>query len=498
MASYWLATAAQIAFPALEGDFRTDVVMVGGGIAGLSTAALLKQSGRRVAVVEARRVGRQATGHSTAKVTSQHGVIYSELERTHGTDAAKLYAEANQAAVEGVEQLVRQLAIDCAFEPRPAYAYTTSADKVATLEKEADCARRLGLPADFVETVPFPADVKAAVRFRDQAQFHPCRYVEGLARFVEGDGSRVFEQTRVNHIEPGMPSRIETARGTITADEVVVTTQLPIISQGMFFAKAHPHSEPMLAAPLDPARVPDGMFISIDEPSLSVMVTTHEGRPYLVAAGGAYRPGHADEAWQAMERLERSLRDLFGISEISHRWTNHDYWPMDRVPFVGRPGKGQPLVATGFQAWGLSNGMAAALMLADIANERPNRWLDLFRADRLKPLASAPRFVSENTAVAGDMLGGHLARRAKSAAELGKDEAEVLRLDGHLVAAYRDAAGQLHEVSAVCTHMKCVVGWNPIDRTWDCPCHGSRFALDGSVLRGPATAPLKQRQVAES
>ncbi|HMA16730.1 MAG: FAD-dependent oxidoreductase [Bacteroidota bacterium] len=493
MSSYWLATAAETDFPALDGDLATDVVVVGGGIAGLTTAALVKQSGRRVAVVEARRVGRQATGHSTAKVTSQHGVIYRELVRKHGQEGAGLYAEANQVAVERVAQFVRELAIDCDFRRSAAYVYTTSDEGLDTLKEEADCARRLGLPAELVDSAPLPGGLLGAVRFADQAQFHPCKYIAGLARSVEGDGCHVFEHTRVLDIQSGRPLRVETAGGTITADEVVVATQLPIIAEGMFFAKAHPHSEPMLAAIIEPAAAPDGMFISIDEPSLSVMVAPGEGRPCLIAAGGDYKPGHSDDARQAMETLERSVRERFAVGEIIHRWTNHDYWPMDRVPFVGRTGNGQPLVATGFQAWGLSNGTAAGMMLADIIGGRSNRWLDLFDADRLKPLASAPSFLSENTAVAGEMVGGHLKRRPKSPADLGADEAEVVQGDGGLVAAYRDRDGRLHEVSAVCTHMKCVVGWNPVDRTWDCPCHGSRFATDGSVLRGPAKSPLEPR-----
>src|SRR5690606_34425258 len=190
----------------------------------------------------------------------------------------------------------------------------------------------------------------------------------------------------------------------------------------MFFAKAYPHSEPMLAAAIEPARAPEGMFISIDTPSLSVLVAPHEGRLYLIAVGGEHKPGHTADARQAMETLERSVREHFGVDAIAYRWTNHDYWPMDRVPFVGRAGKGQPLVATGFQAWGLSNGTAAALMLTDIVAERPNHWLSLFGADRLKPLASAPTFLSENTSVAGDLVGGHLARRPKSTAGLAPDE----------------------------------------------------------------------------
>ncbi len=493
--SFWVATAPDAAFAALSGDVSVDVAIVGGGMVGLTAAALLKREGRRVAVIEARRVGRQATGRSTAKLTSQHATIYAQLLRTHGRDGARSYAEANQAAIECVAGLVNDLGIDCDFERRSAYVFTRSDDKLKLLESETEAARGLGLPAELLRDVSLPFPVRCAMRFTGQAQLHPCKYLVGLARFVDGDGSHVFESTRAQDAESGAPMRVRMEHGTVTARDVIVATHLPVTGHGMYFAKAYPHSQPILAAPIDPAVAPDGMFISVDTPTLSVLRTHHEGRTYLIAAGGHTKPGHADELLQSLADLERSVRADFDVGQVSHRWTNHDYLPMDRVPFVGRPSSGDPhlFVATGFHGWGLSNGTAAAMILAEAIAGRPSPWAALFDAGRVKPVASAPAFVAENVQVAKHLVAGYLARRPRSAAELGPGEAAVIDSDGGKIAAYRDQAGTVHQVSAVCTHMKCVVGWNPIARSWDCPCHGSRFEPDGAVIAGPAVSPLPKR-----
>lgn len=494
--SFWVGTAPDVSFPTLSGDIAVDVAVIGGGIVGLTTALLVKQSGRSVAVIEARRIGRQATGNSTAKVTSQHAAIYAQLIRSHGRDGAQAYADANQAAVERVAGLVQALAIDCDLERKPAYVFTRSEAQVAALREEAEAARSLDLPAELATDLALPFPVTLAMRFTGQLQFHPCKYLAGLARHVDGGGSHVFENTRASDVESGAPARVVTNRGTVKAGAVVVATHLPVISQGMYFAKAYPHSQPILAAEIDGSVAPDGMFISIDTPVFSFLRTRHQGRLYLVAAGGHTKPGQAEELRQAMAELERRVRDGFAVREIAWRWTNQDYMPMDHVPFVGRPSADEPVyVATGFHGWGLSNGTAAAMIIADAIAGRANPWAALFDAARMKPMASAPTFLAENVQVAKRLIGGYLARRP-DAADLGPGEAAVLERDGGKVAAYRDAAGALHEVSAVCTHMKCVVAWNPVARSWDCPCHGSRFDPDGRVLEGPAVTPLAPRAAA--
>lgn len=492
---FWAATAPRTDFPALAGDRSVDVAVVGGGIAGLTTALLAKQAGRTVAVLEARRVGRQASGRSTAKVTSQHAMLYVQLVRAHGSDGARAYAEANAAAVGRVCSLVRELQIDCDLQRKPSYVYTASPDRVGDLEEEAETARALGLPAELLRRASLPFPLEAALRFADQAQIHPCKYLAGLARHVDGQGSHVFENTRVLDVDAGSPLRLLSERGAVTARDVVVATHLPIGSNGAFFARAYPQSEPVLAARIEASRLPDGMLISLDDPGLSATAAEGPDGPYLIAAGSAHKPGHTEEGTEAFAALERSVKERFGDAEIRYRWSNHDYTTMDQVPYIGRATAGQEhlLVATGFGAWGLSNGTAAGMILADTLAGRQNSWAGLYDATRKKPLTSAPKFIAENAQVAAHLVGGYLARRPTSADELESGEGGVFKVDGARVAAHRDATGRLHMLSAVCSHMGCVVGWNAADRTWDCPCHGSRFAAGGEVIAGPAVKPLQRR-----
>ena len=350
---HWTATAPQTRFPALAGDLRIDVAVVGGGIAGLTTALLVKQAGLSVAVVEARRVGRQASGHSTGKLTAQHGPALSRLVRSHGSDAARAYAEANQAAVLRAVGLVAEFGIDCGLERKAACLVAGTAAGVEELEAEADCARAHGLAVDLErEAAAIPGGAAAVLRLAGQAQLNPCAYLAGLARAVDGAGSHVFEETRAMTVEPGGPGHVATDRGTVTADRIVVATQLPVVGQGLFFAKAHAYAEPMLAAAVEPGRAPRDMLLWVDEPDLSATAVPHAGETLFVAAGGRYKPGDTEAAEQAMQALEAAVTERFGAVPPRVRWTNHDYWPMDGVPFVGPVGHDGLHVATGFGAWG--------------------------------------------------------------------------------------------------------------------------------------------------
>jgi glycine/D-amino acid oxidase-like deaminating enzyme/nitrite reductase/ring-hydroxylating ferredoxin subunit len=486
--TYWNATAVAPDFPQLSGEVRVDVAIVGGGIVGITTARLLKDQGLTVAVVEARKVGRQVTGKSTAKMTSQHKIIYQTLEQKFGEDRARLYAEAQEAGVRKIHSLASQHGIDCDIEPKPAFTYTLDEQYVPQLEKEVEVARRLGLPASLVRETGLPFDVRAAMRFDTQAQFHPTKYVAGLARTIPGGGCHVFENSRVVDWEP---ARVATDRGSVGARHVVMATHMPLGQIGGYYAEAYPYAEPVIAARI--GRVPDGMYINVEEPSHSIRTHRREnGDVYGIVAGTSFKPGHTDEERKYFEDIERWLRDNFEPGPIEYRWVNEDYSPMDRAPFIGwssSAGDGY-LVATGFAAWGISNGTAAAMILADLAAGKENRWLELFDATRVKPIAGGPKFVKENVEVAAHLVSGYLSRKPKSFDELAPGDAAIMKIDGKNVAAFKDKDGHVHAVSAVCTHMGCIVGWNETDRTWDCPCHGSRFDLDGQVIHGPAILPL--------
>lgn len=488
--TYWSATAQEAEFPRLSGDLRADVAVVGGGIVGITTARLLKDAGLTVVVLEARRVGGQVTGKSTAKVTSQHGLIHQSLEKKFGEDSARLYGEAQEAGIRTIRELVQKHGVDCDLEDKAAYAYTVEKKSVSEIEKEVEVARRLGLPASSTRETGLPFDVLAAVRFDGQAQFHPIKYVARLARTIPGEGSHVFEGTRSVDWEP---NRVVTDQGVITADYVVMATHLPLGQIGHYYAQAYPKAEPVVVAPIK--KIPDGMYITIDEPSHSIRVHRNaEGVVYGIAAGKSFRPGHTDEEREAVEDIERWLAEHFEPEPFEYRWVNEDYNSMDGAPFIGWSSSGGAgksyLVATGFNAWGISNGAAAGLILTDLIKGRENPWTQVFDATRIKPIAGGPKFIKENLSVATHLVGGYLARRPKSFDELASGDAAIMEIDGKRVAAFKDEQGNVHAVSAVCSHMGCVVGWNETDKTWDCPCHGSRFELSGEVIHGPATQPL--------
>jgi glycine/D-amino acid oxidase-like deaminating enzyme/nitrite reductase/ring-hydroxylating ferredoxin subunit len=497
--SFWIATVAdsQTEGPPLKGDLEVDVAIVGAGIVGLSAALLLQRGGHRVAVLEALQVGRQVTGRSTAKITSQHGVIYQALEKSFGEDGARAYGAANEAGLAQIVRFTEEFGIECELERKVAYVYCRSSEQLAQIEKEVEVAQRLGLPASFSRECPLPFKVAGAVRFDDQAQFNPCRYLLGLAAAVRSGGGRVFEGTRARSIEHGEPCRIITDEGTVTASDVIDATHMPLVSEGKFFSKAYPYAHPMVAARIDPMRAPNGMFISTEQPTHSVRTARSGDDIWLVAVGGSFKPGHPDEGERMFQDLEGFLRTEFKVDSIDYYWTNEDYESMDGVPFIGRASSSAEHlhVATGFNAWGITNGTAAGMILSDLISGRDNPWAEVFDATRIKPLAGAKSFIGENVGTAAQMVGGYLQGRGGSLDELPAGEAAILKLEGKRVAAFRDEGERLHAVSAVCTHMGCVLGWNPLDRTWDCPCHGSRFALDGTVIHGPATTSLERMPV---
>lgn len=487
---YWIETAMPTGFPRLAGEISVDVAVVGGGLVGTITARLLKDQGLKVALVEARSVGREVTGKSTAKITSQHNLVYARLKSKFGIDGARIYAEANEAGLRKILALAADHRLAADIEGRPAFTYTLLDEHVGSIEEEVQVARELGLPVSMATETGLPFAVRGAMTWSDQAQFHPVKFVAGLATTIPGDGCHVFEESRVLNWDSG---RVVTAEGAVTASHVVMATQLPLGKIGTYYAQNYPHMHPVIAGRADPRRVPEGMYISVEQPRHSLRShRTAEGDPFLVFTGPGYRPGHAEEERKVFAEIESFARDHFGV-EAAYRWTNEDYTPMDGRPFVGWSSKlkDRLLIATGFDAWGISNGAAAAMIIADLVMGRENPWADFFDASRIDVMHGAGKFVKGNAAVAAELIGNLLTSKLKDMEALQPGEAAVMKIDGENMAVFRDETGQFHSTSAVCSHLGCLVGWNGIDRTWDCPCHGSRFELNGEVIHGPATRALK-------
>ncbi|MFI6088566.1 FAD-dependent oxidoreductase [Streptomyces sp. NPDC051218] len=488
--------------PCLDTAVEVDVAVVGGGIAGLSTAWELARAGHRVAVLEADRIAAGVTGYTTAKVSVLHTLVYDRLRRTRGPDAARLYARSQQGALDRLREIVAELDIDCDLEQCSSFTYAAQpgdAEGEKALRAEAKAAAEAGLRATYVEETGLPFAVGGAVRVADQAQFHPRKYLLALAEDFRRLGGVIYERTRVTDLSEGSPCKVTAESGhTVTAQHVVVATHYPIFDRALLFSRLTPSRELVVAAPLPVADDPGGMYITEDEGKRSVRTAPYGddgSQRLLIVTGEGFTPGTGDPA-ASFARLDAWLHERFPTAgPTTYRWAAQDNSSTDTVPLIGPLHKGSrhTYVATGFGGWGMTNGVLAGQLLTSlIAGESPD-WADLYDPRRLKSVAKeASGFLTAQAKVAKHFVGDRLATgHVDSVAEIAPGSGAVVRVDGERCAVYRDPDGTTHAVSARCTHLGCLVAFNEAETSWECPCHGSRFDVEGAVLQGPAVRPLE-------
>ena len=488
--SLWLEGECHQSRPRLTGQVDVDVVVIGGGITGITTALLLGRDGARVAVLEGTQIAGGVTGSTTAKVSALQATVYSKIRSRHGEERAAAYAEASLAGVERVAALAAEERLDCDLARRSAFTYAADASELGTIEDEANAARSAGLAVELTESVDLPYPVAGAVRLDDQLEFHPLRYVRGLADALDRQGSLVFEESRVLGVDAGRPCRVRTAGGVVSAERVVVATHYPVLDRGLFFALLEPARSYAIAARVR-GELPHGLSISAGAPTRSV----RSHRDLLIVGGEGHTTGAADASPERYETLERFARRHWDVDAVTHRWSAQDPVPYDHLPLVGAytPGSSRIFVASGFMKWGLSGGTMAAMLLSDLIAGRANAWVDAFSPHRLS-LRAAPKLAQLNAKVGVEFVGDRLRpAQAGSAVEVPIGEARVVRDGLGKTGVFRDDDGELHAVSLRCTHLGCLLRFNSAERSWDCPCHGSRFDVDGEVLEGPAVKPLPRR-----
>lgn len=468
-----------------------DVCVVGGGIAGLMTAYLLTETGYNVAVVEAGRIVEDVTAHTTAKITSQHSDIYSYLIKNVGEAKAKMYADANQAGLRKIVSIIMEKKIDCDLVKQSAYIFTEKNRNVPMLKKEAESAQRLGLLATFVENTPLGFD-KGAVELKNQAQFHPRKFLLFLAKEISSSGY-IFEKTRALDIKNGS---VLTDRGKITAKHIVIATHFPFYDKEHFYTKLFPHRSYVLGLELD-GEVPEGMYFSIDGNRNTVRNFKFGGKRYLLVGGGTEKAGEDADTHKYYEQIKQYADARFKLKSIDYHWFTQDNRTLDRVPYIGRlSGKDNIYVATGFGGWGMTTSAVSAMIITDLISGKVNLWAGIFDPNRKDHVRYAKTIIGENAKLAQHLLSRRLRRHAfdlPTGFESG--EGRIIKVRGKKVAVYKDNTGKIFAMSPKCTHMGCTVNWNGTEKTWDCPCHGSRYNYDGKVIHGPALRDLKKEEI---
>ena len=490
--SLWLATTPETNYPQLtDQQLNVDVAVVGGGIAGLTTAYLLKQRGKRVALIEAGRIVHGTTAYTTAKLTSQHDLIYDHLISSFGEEKARYYGIANQSAIKFVADFLSMHKIDADFRHASNYVYSTDEKQVRQLQSEAQAAQRLGLPAEFITETELPFAVAGAVRFDGQAYFHPRKYLLAMAEMIPGDGSYLLEQTKAMELKEGSPCQVVTDRGTVVAQDVVMATHYPFHDNAFYFARLAPFHSYLMAVRLD-GPLPQGMYITIDEQNT---LRPHHGSKgdVLLVGGQGHKTGQGGDIAARYQRIEAWARTHFPVKEVLYSWSTQDYEPSDRVPLIGQssPTARHVYVATGFQGWGMTTGTVAGMLLSDLIMGQKNPWEQVFNPNRVE-LTGFAKLAKEQVNVAKELVAGYVASRESENIPIG--EGRVIEGDQGKFAVYRHPDGTNHVLSPICTHMGCVVEWNNADKSWDCPCHGSRFTAEGKVFDGPALHDLKRQE----
>ncbi|APE25843.1 MULTISPECIES: FAD-dependent oxidoreductase [Streptomyces] len=498
--SYWMETGTGPEYPALTGDLDVDVAVIGAGVAGISTAWELGRAGARVALLEADRLAAGVTGHTTAKLSAQHGLLYARLRKSFGAEGARQYAQSQQEAVDAVEQVATELGIDCELERVPAFVYMESADAVDQLRAEAEAAREAGLTASVVSDTDLPYPVAGAVRAEHQAQFHPRKYLLALVADLVGRGGVVHERTRIVSLDEGEPCRLTTEGGAqIVARDVVVATHYPVFDRALMFSRLEPHRELVVAGILPADQDPHGMYLTQERNTRSVRTAPYgEGERLLIVTGEKFKPGVGDVS-ERHERLAAWTEERFPDVRITHRWAAQDNTTTDGVPFVGpfHPGSRHVYVAAGFGGWGMSSGVMSGRLLCALITGGEPPWASLYDPRRLHP-REAPSLLKVQGSVLKHFVGDRLrSSHVDTVDDIPPGAGALVRVGGRKCAVYRDESGATQAVSARCTHLGCLVLFNDAERAWECPCHGSRFAVDGSVLQGPAVRPLEPRPLPE-
>jgi glycine/D-amino acid oxidase-like deaminating enzyme/nitrite reductase/ring-hydroxylating ferredoxin subunit len=484
----------------LNGDQTCQVCVIGAGIAGLTTAYLLSKMGRSVVVLEDGAIGGGETRRTTAHLASALDDRYFQLEKIRGKAIAKLAAESHTAAIARIESIVESEGIDCDFQRLDGFLFVPPKRSTRLLKRELEAAHRVGLAGvELLDRAPLASfDTGPCLRFPRQGQFHPLKYLSGLVEVLRENAARLYTGAHVTRVDGGNHPRVETENGhVVTADAVVVATNSPITDVVSIHTKQFPYRTYAIGVAVPPGSVHPGLYWDTLDPYHYIRLQNDD---MLIVGGEDHKTGQDEDPAGRFRRLERWAGKRFSIEDVKFRWSGQVIETMDGLAFIGKDPSGleNVYIVTGDSGMGMTHGTIAGILLSDLIMGRENPWVEVYDPTR-KPVRGLTEFVKENVNVAVQyadwVKGGDVA----SADEIARGEGAIIRDGASKQAVYRADDGQLHAMSAVCTHLGCVVKWNKAEKSWDCPCHGSRFDALGKVINGPATkelAPVELRKIA--
>jgi glycine/D-amino acid oxidase-like deaminating enzyme/nitrite reductase/ring-hydroxylating ferredoxin subunit len=499
--AYWHRSASLPRFGSISSDLEVDAVIIGGGLTGITAAYLLKNAGVKVALVERNQFACCDTGHTTAHLTYVTDERLHTLVKFFGEDAARAFWEAGAVAIDEIDKIVREQRIECEFKRVPGFLHGAINDgdknERDLLQLDADLGRKLGFETEFIEQVPYAK--KAGVRFEHQAKFHPLKYLRRLLESIQGNGSHVFEDTEAGEIE-SKPLIVHAGKYKLRCSYLVIATHTPLMGKSslasatLFQTKLALYTSYVLGGTVPGGIVPEALFWDTSDPYYYLRVDRQVDHDYLIFGGEDCKTGQEKDSKQVFERLEILFKRFFPSANIQHRWLGQVIETNDGLPFIGETAK-QQFVATGFCGNGFTLGTLSAVMARDRFLGRKNAWFELFAVDRRKFHGGTWRYLRENLDYPYYLIRDRLGKpKGGSVDDLKIGEGKILQINGKKTAAYRDEDGKVNLLSASCTHLKCIVHWNAADKTWDCPCHGSRFKPTGEVLSGPAEEPLEKAE----
>jgi glycine/D-amino acid oxidase-like deaminating enzyme/nitrite reductase/ring-hydroxylating ferredoxin subunit len=491
-ASLWKKEATAFkSFPKLDENKDTDVVVIGGGITGLTTALLLTDAGKKVILLEALNIGDGTTGFSSCHLTTDLDEEYQNIASDFDEDIMRLVADSRKAGINFIEKTCRSKNIACDFQRVPGYLFTEMAEDVSRLKDEFEFASLAGLNVSLTDNLPLSFGQRKALKFENQAQFNAQKYLNGIAAYLRENGCGIFENSRVSHVEEKDDYFwVRTSSAIVKAKNLVMATHTPVFFN-VLQAVIAPYRSYVMAAKLNSGNYPEGLFWDTAEPYHYIRTYESNENKYLVVGGEDHKTGHEENSEKNFQRLEKYIRERFDVQEISFRWSGQYYEPADGLPYIGRsPFSRKSYLATGFSGDGLVYGTIAGLIISDLIMGKENKWEEAYDSTRLTPAASAYDFIKENTDVVKHYVADRIKAEAKELSEVKPGEGKIVTLDGQKIAASRDENGGLNACSPSCPHMGCFVKWNNSEKSWDCPCHGSRFNNKGEVIYGPAVKSL--------